>query len=367
MWVIALCFVCSGTYPANAQTTPSPKTPPLPPLLPAEQAWLVTLAARPSAGGAMDDARVYIPTGSRDVSVSPDAPSGVVAQAEDSATQVKSPDGGVAQAVADAAAPAATLPGGPGRAAIVALDRETGQPRWTRPLESPWPPAVAGPLLIVVTRDAVHALDAATGDHRWRTALPRPALAAPQISAGQVLVAIEPDVLLALRLSDGSTAWEQSLGHERGPVAMLVDGEAVYLTLPGSRVVRVSGIDGRLLWTRTLAGVLAKPGVARDRVLGGSDDNVLYALDAQSGAVRWTYRTGGDVVGVAALDDTIFAASLDNVLRALNRGNGNQKWKRALTTRPPSPPEAFRGLVVVYGLSPTIAAFSGRDGTTSGV
>ena len=383
MWVIALCFVCSGSYPAQAQTSRRPKEPPLPPLLPAEQAWLVTLAARPSAGAAMDRDRVYIPTRRRDASDTPVAPSPTDAVPADAPPDPTAADGPAARVQADVSAdgveevpgeegpPAAgavnVTASDPDAAAIVALDRETGEPRWARPLESAWSPAVAGPLLLVVTSDAVHALEAATGNERWRAALPGPPSAAPRVSAGQVLVAVEPDALLAFRLADGTASWQQSLQHAAGPVSLVVEGDAAFLSLPGSRVVRVSGMDGRVVWSRVLAGTLAAPGLARDRVLVGSDDNTLYALDARTGGVRWAYRTGGDVIGTAALEDTVFAVSLDNVLRALNRGNGNQKWKRALTTRPPAPPEAFGGLVVVYGLSPAIAAFAGRDGTPNGM
>ncbi len=277
----------------------------------------------------MDDLRVYIPTGRRG------EPNG---SAEDS-----------------------------GPAQVVALDRETGEPRWSRNIESKWPAVAAGPLLIVVAADEVHALDAATGEERWRAALTRPAIGPPHVSAERLIVAIEPDELLAFNLADGSIAWRRALEHAPGPVSIKVDGEAVYLALPGSRVVRVSGRDGTLQWTRTLEGRLSTPGVARDRVLVGSDNNTLFALDSRSGAVRWAYPTGGDVLGVATLDDTVFAASLDNVLRAVNRGNGNQRWKRSLPTRPATPPDAFGGLVVVFGLSPTIATFSARDGTPNGM
>lgn len=324
--VMTLWFVGLGTHPwSGAQTARRPAEPPIAALLPAEQAWAVTLPALPSAGGALDDARVYIPLGMRG-----DAPDGE---------------------------PTTT---GPGQ--TIALDRETGESAWARDVGSAWPPAVGNGVVFVAAGDGIHALDAATGELRWRAPLTAPAIAAPTVADARLIVPIAPDQLLALRVEDGAIAWQQSLGSESGPASMTVDGDAIYLSLAGSRVVRVAAVDGRLVWARTLSGRLGTPGVARDRVLVGSTDNVLFALDPRDGEIEWRYPTGGDVVGAAAWADSIFFVSLDNVVRALNRGNGNQRWKKPLSTRAPAAPRAFDGLVVVHGLSPALATFAARTG-----
>src|SRR6476619_5433211 len=97
---------------------PKKKLPPIPfPLLPVVQEWIATLDDLPSAGGAMDAERVYIP-------IQPEK--------------------------------------------LVALNRTTGAKVWTRDIESMWPPVVVGDALYVVASDEIHELDTATGMEKWR-------------------------------------------------------------------------------------------------------------------------------------------------------------------------------------------------------
>ena len=322
--VVALWLAGLGTYPSlSAQVGPAGERPLLP-LLPAEQGWLVTLPAAPLAAGAMDDERVYIPLGPRPVEAVPQA----------------------------------------GTEQVVALDRETGDQRWTRGLGSAWPPVVDGSRLFVAASDAIHALDPATGTSYWRAPIAGQLLAPPAAAGGLLIVLTAMEGLLALRVEDGAAAWQQALGVSEGPAALLVDRDAIYASLDGGRVVRASLRDGRPIWERTLPGTLGPPAIARDRVLVGSTDNYLYALDAGDGDVEWRYRAGNDVVGAAAKADDIFFVARDNVLRALSRGSGNQRWKAVLDTRVSGPPRAFDGIVLVSGLSsPALATFDMETGS----
>src|SRR5690606_28988506 len=76
------------------------------PLLPAEQAWIVTLPALPAAGGAMDDDNVYVPLQD-------------VVTLVDGERIVKT-----------------------GSAVVVALSRQSGAERWSVPLTTTIAPAV---------------------------------------------------------------------------------------------------------------------------------------------------------------------------------------------------------------------------------
>ncbi len=325
--LMALWLAELGTHPVAAQTVaPAPEAPI--PLLPAEQAWLVTLAASPSAGGAMDDEQVYVP---------------LSAMADDAGAE---PQAGTEQ--------------------IVALDRETGEPRWTRDLATRWPPVTGHGMVFVAATDAIHALDPVTGQDRWRSAIAGPAMSPPRLAGGLLILAVAGGGVLAVRADDGIPAWHQSIGGSEGPASMLVDGEALYLALPGSRVVRLSVRDGGVVWKRTLAGTLGQPAIARDRVLVGSTDDYLYALDPGGGRFEWRYPAGGDVVGATADREHVFFVALDNVLRALSRGSGNQRWKALLTTRPSASPRTFGGLVLVAGLSPALSAFDAKTGAPLG-
>jgi outer membrane protein assembly factor BamB len=302
--------------------------PVLRPFLPAEQAWLVTLDAAPRAGGAMDAELVFIPLGPRP---------------------------------GDASAPES------GTERIVALERDTGEERWTHPLSSAWPPVLAHGRLLVAASDGLHALDPVSGTPLWHVAMSGPVIAPPAVAGGLFIVLTATEGLVARRPDDGMAAWQLGLGVTEGPASMTAADDAIVLSLPGARVVSASLEGGRLLWERTLSGVLGAPALARDRVLVGSTDNYLYALDSKDGSFEWRYPAGADVVGAASAGDEVFFVALDNVLRALHRGSGNQQWKALLGTRPSAPPRVFDGTVIVSGFSPSLAAFAAATGTPLGM
>jgi outer membrane protein assembly factor BamB len=305
-------MLCLGACPheVRAADTRKPPEPRLAPLLPSESAWLVNLPMPPSAPGAMDDTRVYVPLeGER----------------------------------------------------FVALKRETGETVWTADIESQWPPLVNDGVVYVAASDELHALDAATGMHRWRVPLGRGPMAPLAIEADTIVTLVAPDAVWALRLSDGALQWSLSLGGTDARAMMAIDHGRIFVS-KDSRVVRIDLSDHKVKWDRTLPGMLGAPAIGKDRVLVGSTSNHLYALDPDRGGVEWSFQMGGDVVGAFVDGDTVFVVSFDNVLRALKRTNGNQIWKRALTTRPITAPRAVGGIVAVSGISVPLATFNAKTG-----
>jgi len=297
---------------------PKRKTEALPaPLLPAEQAWLVTLPSPPVAAGALDGQRVYIPLQEH---------------------------------------------------GIVALERETGETAWTNDAETALPIALAANVAILLRTDEVLALDRATGDPVWRTPLrSNPIVAA--LSTGDLIVAVlENEDVVALHVADGSQAWSVKVKGVKPPMGLAADHDSVYLNVGAGGVAALSRTNGTVEWQRQLDGQLSTPAVGKDRLFVGSTSNAFYALDVRNGKREWMWGAdmiGGDVIGAAADGDNIYYVGLDNLLRALSR-NGNQRWKQPLTTRPNAPPMAFGGIVVVFGVSPAMTAFNAKTGSSLG-
>jgi outer membrane protein assembly factor BamB len=282
------------------------------PVLPAEQAWLVSLEFPTSAGAAMDEARAYIPLEGEH---------------------------------------------------FVAIDRKTGAPVWTLDIESAWPPLIDEGIVFIAASDELHAIDAATGNHKWRVPLGRGAIA-PMVVHDNVLFAlVGPDEVMAFRASDGERLWLRALGGRSGRASMAVDATGVYVALV-DRLVRLALVDGTVRWARELPGQLASAAVARDRVFVGSTSNEIFAFKPD-GSLAWKFPCGGDVIGIAANSDLVFVASLDNLVRALRRSTGNLVWKQALTTRPLAPPRIVDGVVAVAGVE-SVAAFNSLKGTLLG-
>src|SRR5205085_551221 len=59
---------------------------------------------------------------------------------------------------------------------------------------------------------------------------------------------------------------------------------------------------GKVAWKRALGAVFSSPALAGARVLVGSDDGSLYAVDATAGTVAWTSKLGGKVRATPAVD-----------------------------------------------------------------
>jgi outer membrane protein assembly factor BamB len=301
-----------GACPQTLAAQQNAARKPLPvPLLPAEQAWSVSLASPPSAQGALDEARAYIPLESGQ---------------------------------------------------IVALNRETGVVEWSIELASSWAPIVADGVLYAAGAGEFQAVQASSGTLIWRMALEAELAAAPAIQGDAIFVLAKPNQLLALNRTKGSETWRHTIEMPIDSPTLVADAAGIFVS-SGSRLSRHAESDGHLEWERELPGVLSRPTPGGDRVYVGSTDNNFYALDASTGRLAYRSRTGGDVIGATANADFVYIASLDNLLRALRRGSGNQVWKRNLSTRTIAPPSTFGGVVLVTGNDPTLTTFDATSGT----
>jgi outer membrane protein assembly factor BamB len=315
---------------------PKKKLPPIPlPLLPVVQQWIATLDDVPSAGGAMDAERIYIP-------IQPEK--------------------------------------------LVALSRTTGAKLWTRDIESAWPPVVLGDVLYVVASDEIHALEAATGAEKWRVAFDAGVVSAPLTAAvgngepaaasrnADLLIAtFDKGRVVAYATEDGRMLWMRELGAA-SRFSPAIDGTRAVFAIDDSRAVALRLADGRVEWEQKLDGMLNQPSFSRDRIFVGSNTNFLFALDNVTGRIAWKWKTGGDVIGTAAdSKGGAYYASLDNVVRAVNRGNGNQRWIKEVPTRPLLPPQVlgdgvkYEEIVVLTGATSEIDAFGTKNGAAAGM
>lgn len=291
---------------------------PPPTVLPAEVAWTLTLPAAPAAGAAMDAERIFVPLENGELTV---------------------------------------------------LDRRTGANVWQGALNVTCPLTVEEGVLLAAGGTHLRALDAASGTLLWDVEVERPLEGKPHLQDGLAVVLMEPDDVLAYRVTDGSLVWRRSTGGTSGARQMTVGTDSAYLTAPKGHVIALSLENGHPLWDTVIPGALSAPAAAKNRVFVGSDDNFFYALAADSGHLEWRWRAGGDVIGADADKDAVYFASLDNELRGVNRDNGNQRWQKDTGTRPVGPPRVAGPVVIVPGVAPTgmtISAFSVLTGAAVG-
>src|SRR5258708_5731412 len=99
-------------------------------------------------------------------------------------------------------------------------------------------------------------------------------------------------------------------------------------TLSGASSSRLPG-GLKLLWSFKTAGpVKSSAAIAGGRVVIGSNDSNIYALDFANGKKQWAFKTGGDVESSPlVLDGKVFAGSADNFLYALEARSGKLLWR----------------------------------------
>jgi outer membrane protein assembly factor BamB len=291
-------------------------------VLPVTQAWELLLEHAPSAGGALDAARIYIPLESNQ---------------------------------------------------IIALDRRTGLKIWTAELASTLPPVVSGNSVYIAVGDTVHALDTATGVRRWQLRMDSRIGGSMTDAGGRLIAPLVSGQVAAIDLVQARAAWTSQVDIADSRLALGNDAARLYVASSSGRLTALSIVDGRQIWQRTLDGALTAPLVTRDRLIVGSTANRFDALNPLTGKERWHWPVGADAVG-AGTDplatgkdkDLVVLATLDNSLKAVKGGNGQQQWRAVVTTRPSAPPLVFGGTVVVIGNSPVLSAYSAKKGDVMG-
>lgn len=174
-----------------------------------------------------------------------------------------------------------------------ALDAATGDVYW-RTTAGGVTPTVDGRDCFTAG-DGVIALDAATGETRWRSEATEHAPSGFAVTDDAVFLACGDagdGSLWAFERSDGSTRWRYSDLGESYATAV-ADDERVYAVSTSGRLHAV-GHDGERRWTHRVDGdSYIQPAVADGTVyLTGTNNDALFALDAETGELEWEQTTG---------------------------------------------------------------------------
>jgi outer membrane protein assembly factor BamB len=240
-------------------------------------------------------------------------------------------------------------------AALYALSRATGKPRWKRKLGSlaaASPACSHGVVYAVIlerTRGAkggrVVAVTAKSGKTLWSRKLPSRAESSPLLDRGRLYFGTEDGTVFALRAKDGDVRWTyKASGAVKGAIAL--DAGKLYFGDYGGRVHAIRKSDGKKVWTVDAAkgGLLgvgegnfyASASVAYGRVYIGSTNGEIYSLAASNGKLAWRKGTGNYVYAAAAVGKagsgppTVYVGSYDGHFYALDARSGKSRWVRSL-------------------------------------
>jgi outer membrane protein assembly factor BamB len=196
-----------------------------------------------------------------------------------------------------------------GHGIITALDTQGGKKLWDKNIGSPIrsAPTVGGGRLIVVTSEGrTVALSGHDGAEQWSyRGLPERASlllsASPAISGDVAVVPYPSGDIIALKVADGTVAWQESLSRARAASSLgsmsdaaspAIDGGTVFAIGHGGRMIATEVRTGERLWSVNVPGINT-PYVAGDAVYVVDTGGQLIAMSRRDGKALWTTRLSG--------------------------------------------------------------------------
>jgi outer membrane protein assembly factor BamB len=269
---------------------------------------------------------------------------------------------------------------------IYALAASDGAIRWFQSKlsgRSGCAPILAGDTVYFCAQDSDYnnvlaALNSADGSIRWTAALTSTPNSMPAVTSG--LICIRDDKTLYALRPDGSMLWhlplaEGSASQESTPAivngVVYVGGDKAFYTLDAG--------SGSVIWRMPFnAAIASSPVVANGAVYFGtsSGDGAIYALNAANGTQLWRVVDGSGVGAVdsspVVVNGTMYIGSDQGVVYALDATTGKTRWQKipgkqyvdAVSCRP----VVSNGVVYVTtggsATSATLRALSVQDGST---
>lgn len=187
---------------------------------------------------------------------------------------------------------------------VAAFDAASGAEVWKVDIGMPLrgSPGVEGNQVFVMTQDnQLQVLSAATGESLWETTgTVEPAgllgAATPAIDFGTAVVGFSSGELMALRVENGRSVWQDALNRTGSTTSLaalsdidasaVITGGRVYAIGHGGRMVALDLSTGQRVWERNLAGT-SMPWVAGEYIFAVTVDGELVAVQRSDGRVRW--------------------------------------------------------------------------------
>lgn len=221
------------------------------------------------------------------------------------------------------------------------------------------PTVVGGTVFAGSTDGFVYAVNRSTGTLKWKFETKGRVVSSPAVANGIVYFGSYDSQFYAVDAATGALKWKFVTGGERRFAAKHLHGSEpaadvmpdpwdCYLSSPvvsGGKVIFGSGdgnvyaldaATGAKVWAFKTGNVVhASPAVANGIVYIGSWDTFLYALDEATGTEKWRFKTGDDEAihnqtGIqsspAVADGMVFFGARDSHLYALNAKTGAKAW-----------------------------------------
>jgi outer membrane protein assembly factor BamB len=227
-----------------------------------------------------------------------------------------------------------------GFGAVIALDPATGNRIWEKNLSVPIrvaPTAAMDRLFVLTVEGKLFCLSTIDGAELWVVrGLPQQASlglnASPAVEGDVVVVPYSTGDLVALRVTDGSGLWSESLSRSRTTSQLasmsdaarpVVDNGTVFAVGHGGRMIATAAKTGERLWSLTIPGT-QPPYVAGDSVFVVDTSGQLMAIARKDGRTQWTVKLPGSTAwaGPVLANGILWLASKEGKLAGVDAATG---------------------------------------------
>jgi outer membrane protein assembly factor BamB/serine/threonine protein kinase len=159
-------------------------------------------------------------------------------------------------------------------------------------------------------------------------------------------------------------AWKFNTGRFISSSPLVAGGKVIF----GSSDNKIHAVDvstHKQRWAVTTGGnVGSSPAYSRGYVFVGSSDHYLYKLRLDTGRQLWRYQAGDAVGSSPTLDDnTVYFGADDGVIYALNASDGSERWRFQTGGKVMSSPTVHEGVLYVGSLDGNLYAVDAATGT----
>jgi len=220
-------------------------------------------------------------------------------------------------------------------------------------------------------------LNRADGLELWRVNIGSEILAPPQSNGAVVVVQTNNGELLGLDAKTGESLWDFSATLPiltlRGTATPLLFGDNLVAGFANGKLMAFSASDGTLFWERRIARPQGRSDIERvvdidgQPVLAGrtlfttSYNGTLSAL-SPDGTILWSVQTSSYSSPVV-INGRVFVSTEDGVMRAFDARSGAPLWENSsLFRRQLSAPQNLNGFVVVADFEGYVHIFDTETG-----
>ena len=231
-------------------------------------------------------------------------------------------------------------------------------------------PALNGNYVIVTMAGKLETLisfDLREGKRAWF--FPAGAIeSSPLIVGNNIFVTTLAGILYCVDKRNGEEVWKFDSVEEEKRVPIrsspASDGRIVTFGSDDGVIFGIDASNGILRWAvQTGASIFGTPVVVSGIVIVGNIRGTIYAVDVSDGKILWKTDTGSRVFGSASANrTTVFVGTADGVLRALDIRSGKELWNFTAKSIINSAPLVAGSLLYAGALDRTLYCLDSETG-----